>query len=169
MIASSIVVGFATNASTLADAELLPWKNVVAVMLVAPMGMVFAWGAVAALEHCRRRRRGAGGAERASAAAVPSPVKATVVIETGVQNTVLALAIVSLSFADAVPYREFFRMQLVIIFWGLMVTCEASVVMLLFRRIIGREERAAAKTNGDDDATHDDAATTTTSSRGFEK
>ena len=172
MIGSSIVVGFATNASTLTDAELLPWKNVVAVMLVAPMGMMFAWLAVIVLEYCWRGGDGGNGSDngtdvadnagdrsnKAVPAAVPSPVKATIVIETGVQNTVLALAIVSLSFADTIPCREFFRMQLVIIFWGLMVSTEASVVMLIYRRIIGREERAAKITSGGD---RNDTNTTT--------
>ena len=50
MVGSSIGVGLANNAASLSDTELVPWKNVVAVSMVAPLGMAFALGAVFALQ-----------------------------------------------------------------------------------------------------------------------
>ena len=64
---------------------------------------------------------------------VPLPSMATIVIETGVQNTVLAMAIMTLSFSSTATSHQYFRMQLLVILWGIVVSFEASIVMCIFR------------------------------------
>jgi predicted Na+-dependent transporter len=124
LILSSIVVGVATNIDTLSDSEVLPWKNIVAVMLVAPIGMAFALLAAFVIDKCRGER-------------TPLPALATIVIETGVQNSVLAMAIVSLSYSAALAGTPaFFQLQLIVIMWGIMVSFEALCVTLVFRWFI---------------------------------
>ena len=53
LILSSIFVGLVTNIDVLSDAEILPWKNLAAVTLVAPLGMTFAFAATLAIGLCR--------------------------------------------------------------------------------------------------------------------
>ncbi len=124
LIAASIVAGFAQESTrtSLADPNLFPWRNGVAVALVAPIGMLFASLAVCAMRRCVR---------------VPLASVATIVLETGVQNTVIALAICNLSTAgpEFSPV-ESFRLQLLTIIWGLFVAFEALIVTILFRRLI---------------------------------
>ena len=67
---------------------------------------------------------------------VPVPVMATIVIETGVQNTVLALAIMNLTTASGnFSSLEAFRLQIVSAVWGVIVSFEACAVMLAFRAL----------------------------------
>ena len=121
LIVSSILVGFITNIDTLADANILPWKNIVAVMLVAPLGMAFAFAATLVIGKFRGQR-------------IELPAMATIVIETGVQNSVLAMAIVSLSYSSKLANTlTFFQLQLIVIMWGIMVSFEALCVTLVFR------------------------------------
>ena len=133
LILTSTFVGLITNGRTLGVSELFPWTTAVGVCLVAPVGMLSALGAMVLLRTpcCVQRT----GGER-----TPLPVVATVVMETGIQNTVIALAICTLTSAgwsrDAA-----FRLQLMPIMWGLVVSTEAVVVMLVFRLLIGREEK----------------------------
>jgi hypothetical protein len=60
------------------------------------------------------------------------------VLHTGVQNTILALAIVTLSFNGKVPASDYLRMQVLVLLWGLIVSVEAAIAMLAFRYAIGR-------------------------------
>ena len=73
-------------------------------------------------------------------ARVPLRVTATIVIETGVQNTVLALAIANLTTSAAgLTNAEAFRLQLLVIVWGVVVSIEAIVVMpviILLRKVL---------------------------------
>ena len=96
-----------------------------AVSLVAPLGMASAALVLFGYGRCQEQR-------------LDLPDQATVIIETGVQNTVLALAIVTLTFGDDKDSKRFFRKQLIIIFWGIIVTLEAAAVMYFFRRRILR-------------------------------
>jgi len=126
LIVSSIFAGLIQNGSSIGDAELLPWRNAVAVILIAPIGMVFALLAAVSLNAIVAEK-------------LPLASVATVVIETGVQNTVLALAICTLT-TSSWPAAAAFRMQLIPILWGIFVSTEACVVMLLFRWRIGKDE-----------------------------
>ena len=121
LIASSIVVGFVTNFNTLANAEILPWKNIIAVILVAPLGMAFAITVTFSLRNCYGKH-------------IELPAIATIAIETGVQNTVLAMAIVSLSFSAKLANTvAFLQLQIIVIMWGIIVSLEALCVTLVFR------------------------------------
>ena len=73
---------------------------------------------------------------------LPLPVTATMVLETGVQNTVIALAIAALTSASW-PADEAFRLQLLPIAWGLFVSAEAAIVMLIFRYLIRKQQQKA--------------------------
>ena len=134
LIASSVSVGLIQNASTLSDATLVPWKNVVAVALVSPIGMSFAAFAVwlqqlPACRHvmCRSKK-------------LPLSSIATIVLETGIQNTVLALAIVTL-YTSAWAAERAFRLQLIPILWGIFVSSEAVLMMFGFRYFLARGMR----------------------------
>ena len=94
LILSSIFVGLVTNIDVLSDAEILPWKNLAAVTLVAPLGMTFA-----------PPRPGHRPVSRRAYGLQPM---ATIVIETGVQNSVLAMAIVSLSYSGSLANSQAF-------------------------------------------------------------
>jgi predicted Na+-dependent transporter len=130
LIAASIVAGLVSNLATLGNSSLIPWKNVVAVFLVAPIGMMFAFFAIKCLQRAQLRGWCLSSTERSDVAdnstatqnksktiedavtgeqsnggskgdgVVPLPSMATIVIETGVQNTVLAMAIMTLSFSS---------------------------------------------------------------------
>ena len=140
MIAGSIFAGLFTNLDTLQDSSLFPWKNAVAVTLVAPCGMISAFGATYVSSRiCCRRKTNNG------PAGFSWPVTATIVIETGVQNTVLALAIHNMTFQGIVPDQDFFRMQLMIICWGLIVSFLATCAMIFFRFKARRISNEAAE------------------------
>lgn len=127
LILSSIFAGVAQNSNTLSDATLLPLKNALAVSVVAPIGMLFALLALRLL-RCF--------------VPVPLPVAATVVLETGVQNTVLALAIANLATAGPqFSKAESLRLQLLTITWGLVVSAEALVATAIFRHLQARASR----------------------------
>ena len=137
LIISSIFAGLIQNGSSISDAELLPWKNAIAVILIAPIGMVFALLAAVSLNALVAEK-------------LPLASVATLVIETGVQNTVLALAICTLT-TSSWPAVAAFRMQLIPILWGIFVSSEACIVMLLFRWRIGKQpqlEEAGAELAG---------------------
>ena len=109
----------------------MPWKNLAAVTLVAPLGMTSAFAATLAIGLCRGERMGL------------QPM-ATIVIETGVQNSVLAMAIVSLSYSVSLANSiVFFQLQLIVIMWGIMVSFEALCVTLVFRWYITGRKWAA--------------------------
>lgn len=135
LIASSTLFGLIQNSSTLADANLVPWRNVVAVVLVAPAGMAFAALAVwlVQLPSCTS----ALGREPGW---LPHASMATVVLETGIQNTVLAIAIVTLM-TRTWSAGAAFRLRLIPIMWGICVSTEALIVMLCFRYFLTREQR----------------------------
>ena len=124
VILSAIVVGFAGNADVLEDRQLLPINAIGAVAAVSPIGCIFALAACALLRLARpllpARCRGAA----ADAAAYPQIV--AVVLETGVQNTPLALAVVQLTLADAPA--ELASATVVSAAWGVLVTLEAALV-----------------------------------------
>lgn len=128
LILSSACAGLIQNRSTLSRSDLLPWQNVLAVCLVAPLGMLCAVVATLSFNlSCVRP-----GCER-----LPLPAIATVVMETGIQNTVLALAILTYTAKDWTADASF-RLQLISIMWGLFVSIEAIGVMALFRCLIQR-------------------------------
>jgi sodium/bile acid cotransporter 1 len=135
LIASSILVGLLQNRQTLQDAELIPWRNAVAAIVVAPIGMIFASLAVCFINSSPCQGRLIPGR-------LPLSCAATIVMETGIQNTVLALAMTTLTSrgwdADAA-----FRLNMIPILWGGCVSVEAFFVMLLFRHLISREEAQA--------------------------
>lgn len=139
LIAASIVAGLVSNFKVLSDATLFPWKNVVSVFLVAPIGMIFALAALLTLQYAQQQGYCFPGKGDAREKTVPLPVIATIVIETGVQNTVLAMAIATLSLSAAIEATEYLRVQLLIMFWGVVVSFEASCVMLICRYLTGRE------------------------------
>ena len=130
LIATSTFAGLIQNRKALGVEELFPWKNAASVCLVAPVGMLCALGATLALNApgCRRLLR---------TQPTPLPVLATVVMETGIQNTVLALAIINLMSASW-HADVAFRLQLIPIMWGIVVSTEAVFVMFLFRYLIRR-------------------------------
>ena len=106
------------------DRQLLPINAIGAVAAVSPIGCIFALAACALLRLARpllpARCRGAA----ADAAAYPQIV--AVVLETGVQNTPLALAVVQLTLADAPA--ELASATVVSAAWGVLVTLEAALV-----------------------------------------
>lgn len=132
LILSSIVVGIATNFDTLTDENTLPWKNVVAVTLVAPLGMLAASLATFVIK-------------KHSNYDIDMPAVATIVLETGVQNSVLAMAIVSLSYSSThAGTPVFFQLQLIVIVWGILVSFEALLVTLAFRWYILKQNKNAS-------------------------
>ena len=163
LIVASIVAGLASNLATLSDQTLFPWKNIVSVFLVAPIGMCFAFGAISVLQWAQRKgwclskgktkhqtKEGVVvvADESDDSGIVPLPSVATIVIETGVQNTVLAMAIMTLSFSSTATAPQYLRMQLLIILWGIVVSFEASVAMCIFRFLITKEEKRKEQGNG---------------------
>tara|TARA_B110000091_G_scaffold164449_2_gene175688 strand:+ start:637 stop:1836 length:1200 start_codon:yes stop_codon:yes gene_type:complete len=139
LILASIVAGLASNINTLSDSSLIPVTNVVSVFLVAPIGMLFAFSAILILQRVQQSGQCGGCTGNAKVDGdgvghtVPMPSMATIVIETGVQNTVLAMAIMTLSFSSTATPHQYFRMQLLVILWGIVVSFEASIVMCIFR------------------------------------
>ena len=102
--------------------------------------MLFAFGAISILQRVQQSGLqcvGCTGNAKADGDGVgntvPMPSMATIVIETGVQNTVLAMAIMTLSFSSTATPHQYFRMQLLVILWGIVVSFEASLVMCIFR------------------------------------
>lgn len=132
LIATSTFAGLVQNRDALAVQELFPWKNGVSVCFVAPLGMIAAWAVAMLVDTpcCLRLRQ---------APRMPRAVLATVVMETGIQNTVLALAIVSLMSADWSADASF-RLKLIPIMWGIVVSTQAVFVMLAFRCLIQNEK-----------------------------
>ena len=49
------------------------------------------------------------------------------------------MAIMTLSFSSTVNGEAYFRMQLLIIMWGIVVSFEASIAMCIFRHFIQKE------------------------------
>ena len=142
LVATSTFVGLISNGKSLGYSELFPWKNGFSVCLVAPLGMLFALFAVGLLNTpcCLKLLE----------KPTPLPVLATVVMETGIQNTVLALAICTLT-STGWTRDAAFRLQLLPIMWGLFVSTEAVLVMFLFRWLVGRDAKkdgAVVKTDG---------------------
>jgi len=138
LIISSTFAGLIQNSATISDATLVPWKNVVGVALVAPAGMAFAALAVwlFQLPACTAaigRKPGW----------LPYPSMVTIVLETGIQNTVLAIAIVTLM-TRTWSAGAAFRLQLIPILWGICVSAEAVVIMFVFRYFLTREQRRQA-------------------------
>ena len=134
LIISSTFAGLIQNSATISDATLVPWKNVVGVALVAPAGMAFAALAVwlFQLPACTAaigRKPGW----------LPYPSMVTIVLETGIQNTVLAIAIVTLM-TRTWSAGAAFRLQLIPILWGICVSAEAVVIMFVFRYFLTREQ-----------------------------
>ena len=105
MILGAIISGFTANAATLGDREILPVSTIVSVIIVAPMGFLtafiiskfFPYGPPIKLENI-----------------------ITICLETGIQNTVIALAIVNVSFSNLDPILVF-QAQFFPICWGLFV------------------------------------------------
>ena len=124
MVIAAVGSGVIVNGPTLSDRNLFPWKNAVAVVLAAPFGMLFAFAATRVWRcFC----------------SVPFATTSTIVLETGVQNSVLALGIASLSASKAgFDVHANFRLQLIMISWGIFVTIEAGLVTLLLRWIASR-------------------------------
>lgn len=131
IIVGMLAAGLVQNSGTMDDPYLLPWRNAIAVALVAPIGMLFALAAMRLLRKWQGQP-------------VPLPVLATVVLETGVQNSALALAIANLTTSDTGRYSraDAFRLQFVCILWGIIVGAEALLVVLAFRVLISRERAA---------------------------
>jgi predicted Na+-dependent transporter len=117
MILGAVISGFASNADTLADRSILPLSTLLSVMLVAPLGFIssfliarfFPWGDKITLQDV-----------------------ITICLETGIQNTVLALAIVNISFNKMDPFL-LFQAQFFPICWGLFTLIEGFLVAMLFR------------------------------------
>merc|ERR1711924_114332 len=59
-------------------------------------------------------------------------VSLTVCLETGIQNTMIAFAIISLGFKD-LSKHEMFQAQLFPIMWGIIVLLEGTLVCILFK------------------------------------
>ena len=137
LILASIVAGLASNINTLSDSSLIPLTNIASVFLVAPIGMLFAFSAISILQCLQKSGQCIGSTAKKNGegqdVTVPLPSMATIVIETGVQNTVLAMAIMTLSFSSTATSHQYFRMQLLVILWGIVVSFEASIVMCIFR------------------------------------
>jgi predicted Na+-dependent transporter len=172
LIAASIVAGLASNVSTLGNQTLFPWKNIVSVFLVAPIGMMFAFFAISGLQNMQRKGwclskdytaeateatnvdpengaiDGVSNTNATDDGIVPLPSVATIVIETGVQNTVLAMAIMTLSFSSTANASDYLRMQLLIVLWGIVVSFEASVAVCVFRYFITQKGENDRSNNG---------------------
>ena len=105
MTFGAIISGFTANAATLGNREILPESTIISVIFVAPMGFLtafivskyFPYGPKIKLENI-----------------------ITICLETGIQNTVLALAIINVSFSDLDPIL-IFQAQFFPICWGLFV------------------------------------------------
>ena len=67
----------------------------------------------------------------------------TISLETGVQNTILALAIVNISFGDVLTPFELFQAQFFPIFWGLFVLLEGALLVLVYRLYLKKTEDTA--------------------------
>ena len=133
LILSSATAGLIQNRDTLAEASLFPWKNGLAVCLVSPIGMVAVLLAAACLDLPFCRRAGCC-FQTAQWERLPLPALSTIILETGIQNTVLSLAIATLTARDWSTDAAF-RLQLISIMWGLIVSTEAIFVMLLLRAL----------------------------------
>ena len=143
LISASVCVGMIQNGSVINNAQLFPWKNGVAVVLVAPIGMAFALLAAQLVRHSPARCCPRICGDQPASQLLPLPSVATVVMETGIQNTVIALAILTMASSDWDADASF-RLQLIAIVWGIFVSSEATFAMLAFRYLIVREERRAA-------------------------
>ena len=117
MILGAIISGFASNADTLADRNILPVSTLLSVVFVAPMGFLtsfliarfFPYGEKIKLQNV-----------------------ITICLETGIQNTVLALAIINVSFNEMDPFL-FFQAQFFPICWGLFTLMEGFTLAMMFR------------------------------------
>ncbi len=58
----------------------------------------------------------------------------TVALETGVQNTAIAIAIVDVSFQD-LDSKELFQAQLFPVCWGILVLLEALIGTIVYRHV----------------------------------
>ena len=118
MVFAAIISGFTANGDVLADREILPVTTIVSVCLVSPMGMLLSFVIVKFLPLPGEK--------------ISLQNTMTIALETGIQNTVLALAIVNISFHD-LPAFELFQAQFFPICWGLFVLMEGAAVILLYR------------------------------------
>ena len=152
VIVSTVVVSFATNAEVLLDADAIPARTWAALSLMSPLAMALAMAVTRGGRWLARKASGGGGGgasaasasgggrgcARAVADALTFTVaqEAAVILETGVQNVPLAIAIVNISFADNpdVSAREFFKVQLVPMVYGLTTGACAVTVAYLYSR-----------------------------------
>jgi predicted Na+-dependent transporter len=130
MVLGAAISGFVANGETLADRDLLPATTLVSVLIVGPMGMLCSF-LIAYFFPIGPR--------------MATQDIVTISLETGVQNTVLALAIVNISFSDVLSPFELFQAQFFPICWGLFVLLEGSLLVLGYRLYLRKTKKEPAE------------------------
>jgi len=165
----TIAVAILGNREALTTRALLPAGAWVAVALAAPSGMCFALVVLGLLSCVRRACRGQAPPAKAdersrapakaddacatkpSALTLDVPQCVTVVLETGIQNVPLALAVINVTLASgAYSADEVLGAQLLAAMWSAITTTQGVVVVLLSRWQQGRPicPSVVSKSNG---------------------
>jgi BASS family bile acid:Na+ symporter len=137
MVVGAVISGIVSNGDALTNRDLLPWKVIASVTCVGPLGMLTSFLLCMFLPLGPKLS-----------------IKDTITIslETGIQNTILALAIVNISFTNTLPAFELFQAQLIPVMWGLIVLVEGTLLATLFRYVLSKNDAVeSTEKDADDD------------------
>ncbi len=157
VVVAAVAVSLGTNWDALGGADALPGPAVAAVAVVAPLGALFACGALLA-----RRVLGCGGGGGGGGGGPWwTPEVITVCLETGVQNVPLALAVTALTLRHSrASAAEQLSSQLLIAVWSVVTNVQAVLLVVATRwccpAAAARERRGSRGAgDGGEDATEE--------------